>query len=177
MDHSQHSHPKPERPLVPRLPALICKVTATSGIDSAFKMLLAGSDTLDAALHVCKTQEDDRRFSAGLGGLPNMQEKVQLDACFRPNPSLCSCSFCRRHSQHASALAGVLMEQTDNALLVGSDAHAFALSHGFTSEDLLTDHRQDLRALEGDLGEAGVVGFRHLQSFVARVGAQTTFHA
>src|SRR5579872_262601 len=82
MDHSQHGHAKPERPLVPRLPALISKVTATSGIDSAFRMLLDGSDTLDAALHVCKTQEDDPKdCSAGLGGLPNVQGEVQLDAC------------------------------------------------------------------------------------------------
>src|SRR5579872_5297843 len=82
MDHSHHGHEKPERPSPPRLPALICKVTGTSGIDSAFKMLLAGSDTLDAALHVCKAQEDDPKdYSAGLGGLPNMSGEVQLDAC------------------------------------------------------------------------------------------------
>src|ERR1035438_1463525 len=57
--HAEHGHPKPERPVVPRLPALICKVTSTAGIDAAFKMLIEGADTLDAALHVCKTQEDD----------------------------------------------------------------------------------------------------------------------
>jgi N4-(beta-N-acetylglucosaminyl)-L-asparaginase len=39
------------------------------------------------------------------------------------------------------------MEQTENALLVGSDAHAFALAHGFVSEDLLTDHSRKTYSL------------------------------
>jgi N4-(beta-N-acetylglucosaminyl)-L-asparaginase len=149
MDHSQHGHSKPERPLVPRLPALICKVTATSGIDSAFKMLVEGSDTLDAALHVCKTQEDDPKdYSAGLGGLPNMQGEVQLDACCLHGPTRRSAAIASVAGiRNASALARVLMEQTDNALLVGSDAHAFALAHGFASEDLLTDRSRKTYAL------------------------------
>ena len=78
-DHSQHSHPKPERPKVPRLPAMICRVASTVSIDAAFGMLLKGGDTLDAALHVCTTQEDDPKdHTNGLGGLPNSVGEVQL---------------------------------------------------------------------------------------------------
>lgn len=149
MDHSHHDHDKPERPSVPRLPALICKVTATTGIDSAFRMLEDGSDSLDAALHVCKTQEDDPKdYSTGLGGLPNMDGEVQLDACCLHGPSRRSASVASVAGiRNASALARILMEQTDNALLVGSDAHAFALAHGFASEDLLTDRSRKTYAL------------------------------
>jgi N4-(beta-N-acetylglucosaminyl)-L-asparaginase len=148
-DHSQHSHPKPERPEVPRLPALICKVTSTTGIDAAIGMLLKGADTLDAALHICNTQEDDPRdHTTGLGGLPNLRGEVQLDAC-------CLHGVTRRAAavaavpgiRNPSTLARLLMEQTGNCLLVGSDAHAFALSHGFANEDLLTDRTRKTYAL------------------------------
>ena len=141
MDHMQHDEPKPKRPAVPRLPALICKVTATVGIDAAYQMLIEGSDTLDAALHVCKTQEDDPRdHSTGLGGLPNANGAVQLDACCWHGPTrrvaaVASVSGIR----NASLLARALMDHTGNALLVGSDAQAFAVAQGFSNEDLLTD--------------------------------------
>jgi N4-(beta-N-acetylglucosaminyl)-L-asparaginase len=149
MDHSHRDHEKPERPAVPRLPALICKVTGTYGIDSAFKMLQGGSDTLDAALHVCKTQEDDPKdYSTGLGGLPNMEGEVQLDVCCFHGPTRRFAAVASVAGiRNPSALARVLMEQTDIALLAGSDAHAFALAHGFASEDLLTDRSRKTYAV------------------------------
>jgi N4-(beta-N-acetylglucosaminyl)-L-asparaginase len=140
-NHAQHNHLKPERPAVPGLPALICKVTSTLAIDQAYQMLLDGSDTLDAALHVCKTQEDNPGdHSAGLGGLPNEREEVQLDACCWHGPTrrvaaVGSVSGIR----NASLLAHSLMSQTGNALMVGCDAQAFALTQGFQKEELLTE--------------------------------------
>jgi N4-(beta-N-acetylglucosaminyl)-L-asparaginase len=141
MNHVQHGEPKAERPAVPRLPTMICKVTGTLGIDAAYKMLEQGSDTLDASLHVCKTQEDDPNdHSTGLGGLPNADGEVYLDACCihgptRRDAAVASVSGVR----NASLLARALMDHTGNALLVGSGAEAFALAHGFNKEELLTD--------------------------------------
>jgi len=141
MDHKGHDEGMPERPAVPRLPAMICKVTGTLGIDAAYKMLDQDADTLDVALHVCKTQEDDPNDHAtGLGGLPNADGQVYLDACCVHGPTrrvaaVASVSGIR----NASLLARALMDHTGNALLVGSDAQAFALAHGFAKEDLLTD--------------------------------------
>jgi N4-(beta-N-acetylglucosaminyl)-L-asparaginase len=148
-DHAKHSHPKPERPSVPRLPALICKVTGTTGIDAAFSMLLNDADTLDAALHVCKTQEDDPKdHSTGLGGLPNMVGEIQLDACCLHGPTRRSAAVAAvKGIRNASSLARLLMEQTGNSLLVGSDAHAFALDHGLTNEDLSTERTRKTYAL------------------------------
>ena len=153
MGHMQHSEPKPVRPTVPRLPALICKVTATVGIDAAYKMLEEGSDTLEAALHVCKTQEDNPKDHAtGLGGLPNAAGEVQLDACCLHGPTrrvaaVASVSGIR----NASLLCRALMEHTGNALLAGSDARSFALARGFSSEDLLTDRTRRNYALWKEL--------------------------
>jgi N4-(beta-N-acetylglucosaminyl)-L-asparaginase len=112
-------------------------------------MLLKGADTLDAALHVCKTQEDDPKdHSTGLGGLPNMRGEVQLDACCLHGPTRRSAAVAAVPGiRNASALARLLMEQTGNSLLVGSDAHAFALSHGVANEDLLTERTRNTYAL------------------------------
>ncbi len=149
MEHMQHDEPKAKRPAVPRLPAVLSKATGTVGIDAAYNMLLNGSDTLDAALHICKTQEDDPKdHSTGLGALPNAQGEIQLDACCLHGPTrrvaaIGSVSGIR----NASLLARALMEDTGNALLVGSDAQAFALAHGFAKEDLLTDRSHQVYAL------------------------------
>ncbi len=149
MPHMQHGHPKPERPKIPRLPALVCKVTATVGIDAAFKMLMEGSDTLDAALHVCKTQEDDPKdHSAGLGGLPNAAGDVQLDACCLHGPTRRAAAVAAVSGiRNASLLSRALMDHTANSLLVGSDAQTFALAQGFHSEELATDRARKNYAL------------------------------
>ncbi len=140
-EHAQHNHVKEERPVIPRLPALICKVTSTISIDAAYKMLTDGSDTLDVALHICKSQEDDPTdHSTGLGSLPNSQGEVQLDACCFHGPTRrCAAVSCVPGIRNAALLARTLMNETGYAVLVGSDAQAFALSRGFVKEDLFTD--------------------------------------
>ncbi len=140
-DHTQHNHEKPQRPAIPRLPALICKNTSTVSIDAAYKMLKDGSDTLDAALHLCKAQEDDpTNHSAGLGGLPNSQGEVQLDACCFHGPTGRSAAVSSITGiRNASLVARAVIEDTGDAVLAGSDAQTFALAHGFLKEDLLTD--------------------------------------
>lgn len=144
-EHAAHNHPKPEPPASPRLPAIICKVTGTIGIDSAYLMLKSGSDTLDAALHICKTQEDDPDdHSAGLGGLPNAEGEVQLDACCMHGPTRRAAAVAGvRSIRNASLLARAVMEATGNSLLVGSHAQSFALAHGFTAENLITERTRN----------------------------------
>ncbi len=141
MGHMNHNEPEPKRPEIPRLPALISKATGTVGIDAAFNMLLNGSDTLDAALHVCRTQEDDPKdHSTGLGALPNARGEVQMDACCMHGPTGRAAAIGGVSGiRNASLLARALMDDTGNALLVGGDAQAFALAHGFKKEDLLTE--------------------------------------
>ncbi len=149
MRHMHHNEPEQERPAVPRLPAVLCKATGTVGIDAAYKMLSDGSDTLDAALHICKTQEDDPKdHSTGLGALPNAQGEVQLDACCLHGPTRRAAAVGGVSGiRNGSLLARALMEDTGNALLVGSDAQQFALAHGFVKEDLLTDRTRQNYAL------------------------------
>ena len=134
-------HPKPKRPDVPRLPALICRMTATIGVDTAYQMLLDGKDTLDAALHVTTTQENNPDdFTTGLGGLPNQDGEVQLDACVFHGPTRRAAAVASVSGiKNASLLARAIMQNTGYSLLAGTDAQRFALANGFTKEDLLTE--------------------------------------
>ena len=69
-------------------PVIICKHTGNQSIDVACQMLTSGRDTLDAVLHVCRVQEDDPNDSSvGLGGLPNEEGVVELDACCMHGPT------------------------------------------------------------------------------------------
>ncbi len=162
MSHMPHDHEESKRPAIPRLPAILCKETGTVGIDAAFKMLLNGRDTLDAALHICTTQEDDPKdHSTGLGGLPNMQGEVQLDACCIHGPTRRAAAVaCISGIRNPSLLAKALMDQTGNSLLVGSNASAFAQAQGLSTQDLLTDRSRKnyalwkkIQATPGTLGD------------------------
>jgi N4-(beta-N-acetylglucosaminyl)-L-asparaginase len=147
-DHAAHSHPKPARPAVPRLPALICKITGTVAIDQAFQMLKDGRDTLDSALHVTQAQEDDPDDqSTGLGGLPTEEGEVQLDASCLHGPTRRGAAIaCVSGIRNASLLARAAMEHSDYPLLVGLGAQRLALAQGFHKEELLTDRSRKMWA-------------------------------
>lgn len=148
-DHAAHEHPKAERPSVPRLPALICRMARTTGIDYAYEMLKDGRDTLDAALHLTRAQEDDPNdASTGLGGLPNERCEVELDACCLHGPTRRGAAVGAVSGiRNASLLAQDVMRQTGYSLLAGSHAQQFALAHGFIQEDLTIDRTRKIWAL------------------------------
>jgi len=147
-DHAAHAHPKPARPVVPRLPALICKIAGTVAIDEAFQMLKDGRDTLDSALHVTQAQEDDPDdHSTGRGGLPTEDGEVQLDAACIHGPTRRAAAIaCVSGIRNASLLARAAMEHSDYPLLVGQGAQRLALAQGFRKEELLTDRSRKMWA-------------------------------
>jgi N4-(beta-N-acetylglucosaminyl)-L-asparaginase len=140
-DHSGHNEPKPVRPAVPRLPVLISPMTGTVGILAAYTRLKRGGDTLDAALHVTTTQEDDPNdVTAGLGGLPNEAGEVQLDACCMHGPTRRAAAVASVGGiRNAALLARAVMDRTGYSLLTGTGAQRFALTQNFSVEDLTTD--------------------------------------
>ena len=132
--------PKPARPRVPRLPAILCRTAETINIDAAYRQLEGGADTLDAVLTLTQGQEDNPDdFTCGLGGLPNQDGVVQLDACCFHGPSRRSAAVGSVTGiRHASALARAVME-TGYSSFVGADAERLASSKGFAVERLTTD--------------------------------------
>ncbi|MBZ5705527.1 MAG: N(4)-(beta-N-acetylglucosaminyl)-L-asparaginase [Acidobacteriia bacterium] len=120
-------------------------ITAHNGynyIDEAFNMLRGGADTLDAALRVVRGPEDDPHDdSVGLGGLPNEDGVVELDACCMHGPTRRAGSVGGvRNIKNVSLVAKAVMEHSGHVMLVGEGAERFAVAQGFPREDLLTEH-------------------------------------
>ncbi len=148
-DHMVMGHPKPERPEVPRLPVVLCRTADTLGVDAAYRMLRQGGDTLDAALKVAETQEENANdFTTGAGGLPNADGVVQLDACCFHGPTGRSAAVAGVSGiRHAALLAQTVMEKTGYPLLAGADAQRFAMSQGLAQEGVINDRTRKIWSL------------------------------
>jgi N4-(beta-N-acetylglucosaminyl)-L-asparaginase len=127
-------------------PVAVASGNGLRGVAKAYEMLTRGADPLDAAIAGVNIQElDPEDQSVGLGGLPNEDGVVQLDASCMHGPT--------RRAGAVGALEGIatpslvakaVMDYTDHVFLVGEGAKRFALSLGFKEQDLLTaKSRQD----------------------------------
>ena len=122
-------------------PVIICSGNGFNYLDPAYSFLKGGGDTLDAALKVVKGPEDDPNDdSVGLGGLPNEEGVVELDACCMHGPSRRAGSVGGvRNIKNVSLVAKAVMEHTGHVMLVGEGAERFAVAMGFPRENLLTE--------------------------------------
>jgi len=122
-------------------PILISSANGWNGMDGGYMMLQRGKDTLDAAIAVGKTQEDDPNDnSVGLGGLPNEDGDPQLDSSCMHGPTRRAGSVAGvRNIKNVSLLAQYVMQHTGHIMLVGDDAEKFGLKVGFPKENLLTE--------------------------------------
>ena len=123
-------------------PILVCAHNGYNYLDDAYAFLAAGGDTLDAALKVVKGPEDDPKdTSVGLGGLPNEEGVVELDACCMHGPTRRAGAVGGvRNIKNVSLVARAVMTDTGHVMLVGEGAERFAVAMGFPRENLLTDH-------------------------------------
>jgi N4-(beta-N-acetylglucosaminyl)-L-asparaginase len=122
-------------------PVLITSKNGLNGADGGYALLQRGHDTLDAIGFVLKVQEDDPTDdSVGLGGLPNENGVVELDACVMHGPTRRAGAVAGvRDIKNVAAVARLVMERTNHLLLVGEGAQQFAVAQGFKREELLTD--------------------------------------
>jgi len=127
-------------------PIIICSNNGRHYLDDAFLFLKNGGDTLDAALRVVKGPEDDPfDDSVGLGGLPNEEGVVELDACCMHGPTRRAGSVAGvRNIKNVSLVARAVMEHTGHVMLVGEGAERFAVAMGFPRENLLTDRSRKI---------------------------------
>jgi N4-(beta-N-acetylglucosaminyl)-L-asparaginase len=126
----------------PKRPVIVCAKNGYAYLENAFAFLKDGGDTLDAALKVVKGPEDDPNDnSVGLGGIPNEEGVVELDACCMHGPTRRAGSVGGvRNIKNVSLVAKAVMEHTGHVMLVGEGAERFAVAVGFPRENLLTDH-------------------------------------
>lgn len=116
------------------------------GVKVAYDKMTAGADPLDAAIAGVNIQElDPNDQSVGLGGLPNEEGVVQLDAsCMHGPTKRAGAVAAIEDIATPSLVAKAVMDYTDHVMLVGAGAKKFAKAMGFTEQNLLTEKsRQD----------------------------------
>src|SRR5579864_4079091 len=139
---------------VPRTsPAKNIMISAANGItargnhlQAGYDKLKAGADTLEAAITTVSGPENDPEDdSVGLGGLPNEDCVVELDACCMHGPSRRAGSVGGvRDIKNVASVARTVMEHTGHVMLVGQGATRFAELMGFPKENLLTEHSRKI---------------------------------
>ena len=127
-------------------PVIICAHNGYAYVEAAYAFLKGGGDTLDAAIRVVKGPEDDPNDdSVGLGGLPNEEGVVELDACCMHGPTRRAGSVgAVRNIKNVSMVSKAVFEHTGHVMLVGEGAERFAVAVGFPRENLLTEHSRKI---------------------------------
>src|SRR5258708_38572968 len=127
-------------------PIIVCAHNGFNYLEDAFAFLKSGGDTLDAALKVVKGPEDDPNdTSVGLGGIPNEEGVVELDACCMHGPTRRAGSVGGvRNIKNVSLVSKAVMDHTGHVMLVGEGAERFAVTMGFPRENLLTEHTRKI---------------------------------
>jgi N4-(beta-N-acetylglucosaminyl)-L-asparaginase len=125
---------------------VICARNGFSYIDAGYERLHQGADTLDAAITVVSGPENDPNDdSVGLGGLPNEDCVVELDACCMHGPTRRAGSVgAVQDIKNVAALSRTVMEHTGHVMLVGQGASHFGLLMGYPKENLLTEHSRKI---------------------------------
>lgn len=115
-------------------------------IQVAYDMLVHGADPIDATVAAVQLVElDPTDTSVGLGGLPNADGVVQLDASCMHGPTKRAGSVCALEGiATPAAVAKAVMDRTDHIMLAGAGAKRFALEMGFEEQDLLTPETREI---------------------------------
>lgn len=106
---------------------------------AAFTKLASGGSLLDAVEEGARVPEaDPKNHSVGLGGYPDRDGHVTLDAIIMDDGGNLGAVAALEDVVHAVSVARKVMEKTPHTLLVGQGATQFALEQGFPREKLLT---------------------------------------
>lgn len=124
-----------------RSPVAIASANGIKAVELAVLRMTEGWRPVDAAVAGVELVENDPNDdSVGLGGLPNEDGVVELDACVMDGVSgLGGAVGALQNIKNPAQVALKVMRHTDHVLLVGEGALRFARAHGFPEENLLTD--------------------------------------
>jgi isoaspartyl peptidase/L-asparaginase-like protein (Ntn-hydrolase superfamily) len=105
----------------------------------SWKVMTQGGNSLDAVEKgIMLIEADADNLSVGIGGLPDREGIVTLDACIMDEQGRAGSVTFLQNIVHAISVARLVMEKTPHVMLSGDGALQFALECGFTKQDLLT---------------------------------------
>ncbi len=106
---------------------------------ASWKILSKGGTALDAVeVGVRVTESDPNNMSVGLGGLPDREGIVTLDACIMDENNNCGAVAFIQDIENPISVARKVMEDTPHVMLAGEGARQFAFEKGFKKTNLLT---------------------------------------
>jgi len=122
-------------------PLIISAHNGLKHLDGGMAILKAGGDTLDAVLAVVtKVEDDPHDHTVGLGGLPNEEGVVELDASVMHGPTRRAGAVASiQKIKNPSLVAKAVMQKTNHVMLVGPGAQRFAVDQGFEQQNLVNE--------------------------------------
>lgn len=128
------------RPIGASRPIVITSGGAQTA-EIAMEMIKKGADPLDAVIAgVAIVEADPNEHSVGLGGTPNEDGIVELDAAVMHGKTHGGAGVAGlRNIVHPAAVARAVLKKTRHVLLVGDNALKFAREQGFPEADLTTE--------------------------------------
>ena len=119
------------------LPVVIATWSVKQATQKAWQSMEQGSSALDAVIAGCAIEEANALGqSVGIGGLPDRDGRVTLDACVMNEKGDYGAVLCMQNIKHPIAVAKKVMEDTPHVILAGVGAEEFAVSQGFKRENL-----------------------------------------
>ena len=121
-------------------PIVIATWDVKNATKKAWEILTSQGSSLNAVEEGCKVEEANKNGqSVGIGGLPDREGNVTLDACIMDYKGNCGSVVYLKNIKHAISVARMIMEKTPHVMIAGDGAKKFALNMGFKQENLLTE--------------------------------------
>ena len=122
------------------IPVVAATWNVPEAVGKAAEVINAGGSALDAIEQGCMEEEANADGqSVGIGGLPDRDGNVTLDACIMNKEGDYGAVVYLQDIKHPISVARKVMEDTPHVILAGGGAKQFALEKGFKAEDLLTE--------------------------------------
>ncbi len=121
-------------------PIAICTWDFSNASAKAWQVLREGGNSLDAVEQGVMVEEADvNNQTVGVGGRPDRDGNVTLDACIMDKNGNCGAVLCLQNIAHPISVARKVMEDTPHVMLAGKGAEQFAYEKGFDKVNLLTE--------------------------------------
>ncbi|MCF8274168.1 MAG: N(4)-(beta-N-acetylglucosaminyl)-L-asparaginase [Flavobacteriaceae bacterium] len=121
-------------------PIVVCTWNFNKATSKAWEILSTDGNSLDAVEQGVMVEEaDPTNETVGLGGRPDRDGNVTLDACIMDKDGNCGSVVYLQNIVHPISVARKVMENTPHIILAGKGAEQFAYENGFKKTDLLTE--------------------------------------